>query len=494
MRIIFLITAAALVGIGAVALFLRDGNQEASPSSTPTLTFQEHDVAFELRSVLLERKDAGGRGRLWVCHERRCDSKSWPSGASAEAATNGGVWYQYQDDNLVKQGTGARQAETLIAKTTLVAPRGLFLSPSGKKLAYFLDNIHEEEKELTELWLYDEDEGGTRLLVENIVRPDALTPPRWNSAGTHLWYMADSGQRDEKKVELIVVGVQPPKAEARFRNIQWQLHQEAADFGAMDVSFTGRSVAFAENLPQGRTQLTFLHEGSDTKAVIVRGDIPFLQWLEDGSLIYAIQEENSFVFWRLRSTVHNVVAREDGTLLTARADPSAEYVIFVRQAEDRRTLNSLHIASGATQTIASIHGSGEEITIASLDHRPEEEKQAAPDGNITAPLRDDELAAFIERHMKDIASEPIATPVRLITTGQTNVVFVDYRIANGQERRLLLTVRDAVHPEWSIRARYEPAGGEWRKVQGGGLPDPAPKNVYEWEENLNQWILKSSAK
>jgi len=49
-----------------------------------------------------------------------------------------------------------------------------------------------------------------------------------------------------------------------------------------------------------------------------------------------------------------------------------------------------------------------------------------------------------------------------------------------------------VNIEWSIRAHYELKNAQWQKVQGGGIENPKPAKLYEWEDSLKKWVLKTS--
>ena len=93
------------------------------------------------------------------------------------------------------------------------------------------------------------------------------------------------------------------------------------------------------------------------------------------------------------------------------------------------------------------------------------------------------------RHLSAITEDGTIAQ-RLITTDQPNTIFFDYLLPDNTNQRILITIHDAVHTEWSIKAHYTELGGEWHKVQGGGLADPQPVKLYEWEEELDQWILK----
>ena len=395
----------------------------------------------------------------------------------------------YQEDALVYRDAVAGANRPVARKTTLTSPRDLFPSPDGTKIAYWLDNIHDPEKALTELWLFDRVDLTSKLLAERIHRPDVLTQPRWNSAGSHLFFIADNGPERESKVELVVVGIQPAEAKARFTEIDWLPLLDNAALDLIDIDGTGRALAFVDQPRSKTSRLNVITESTPLQRTSAsQGEISYLQWLENGSLLYTVADGQGFSFWRLRGGVHTFVARRESDFQAARADIGGQYVAFI----EGRDIYALDLGSGRVER-QSASLTGDDI-VAMLHVAPAAAgfSRSAVAGIFTH-LEDAELTAFVENNLAHIAGESQAFPVRLLTTQLANVVYVDYR-TNGETKRLLITVRDAVHPEWSIRARYEPAGGEWRKVQGGSLPDPEPVRLYEWESSLNQWILKSDSR
>ena len=70
------------------------------------------------------------------------------------------------------------------------------------------------------------------------------------------------------------------------------------------------------------------------------------------------------------------------------------------------------------------------------------------------------------------------------------MIYVEYNVGTAETERLLMTIHNVINPDWSLSARYQSVAGEWQKTQGGGLPDPSIKRIYEWEGKLEQWILK----
>lgn len=489
---LIVLVAVVLLGVGAAAVVLLSPDPKPVAPSPTTLAFQENNRSSRLKIFVLRRSDDGSSPRLLECTSSRCASHNRPALVTESALYGKNSWYFYQDDELVRLVEGKTTVEKLVTKTPLVAPREMFLSPDGSKLAYFLDNIHDPKSELTELWYIDTETKERRLVGENLSRPDILTKPRWNASSTHLWFIVNSGKKAEEKIEFAIAATSPPSLAARFSSLNWKDIRENLDGAMLDVSFTGRSIAIAHAASSYHTDLTVLHEGSTSQTSVVRGVVPFLEWLPDGQLLYAVQDDSGLSLWTVKSTVHTFAARLPGQFQSARPSDTGEFLTLLLHENQQLTWSAFQIKTNLIfkQSLVPEFGKQSQIIQAIVSEPP-----ATPVAkNNTPPLEDAEITAFIEKNLIAISGQETAEAQRIITTAEANVVYVDYKINATQLQRLLLTIRDAIHPEWSIRARYAPEAGEWRKTEGGGLSDPKPQNVYEWEASLNQWILKSSAK
>lgn len=309
------------------------------------------------------------------------------------------------------------QAQT----TALVRPRDLMISPNERYVAYWLDNIAEPSKHLTELWVYDAQEKSTHVLAEHIFMPDVRGAVRWNGSSTSLWFVgntADAGKAE--KIELIIIAIAPPGQSA----------QSMPSSDIVDISPDGKRVAVRSDIANSR------------------GNLAFSRWLDDQTLLYATEDTTGYNFWRQVGSTPTLAGR----------------------------FNFSKLPTGLTQ----IH-----IRLIEPDF------SAHTQNAVSQQLDDGQLIAFVEEHVPEIVQDhPTARAVRILTTDQDNAIFVDYLATGNVTKRILLTIHDALHPEWSILARYESVGGEWHKVAGGSGADPAPKRIYEWEEGVKQWILK----
>lgn len=451
-----------------------------------------------LSTILIQRDNKQDANRLLICRDSRCSTESIPHSVSNDALSDGESWYHYVDVEDEKNDTTKRvlqrtwiednRSDVIVEQTPLVKPRDLFISPDGQKVAYWLDNISDPKAELTELWMYDAAAGGTVLLAEKLYQPDILTIPRWNHSSSHLWFIADTSRPAEPdKIELLVVSTQPIGIAARFGKLDWKELRGLASSGTMDVSLTGTALAYAKS-DSIQSQLSVVMEDGNGQGAAIPGNVPYLQWLEDGSLLYAIQDSRGFAFWRQRGSVHSLIARSPGTLRSAHSDVRGEYLAFAAQAGVRDiTLHALHVSSGRVIDQGEIPAFGDHLKLVHVAQTPVSNTPAVAGAST---FDDAELTAFIENNFTDIVGVAVK-PIRIITTSQPNTLYVDFRIGD-QETRILVAVKDVIHPEWSILGRYQVSAGEWQKVQGGGLEDPKPQRVYEWEGSVKQWILKSS--
>ncbi len=430
--------------------------------------------------ILLETQDT--RRRLVFCRQKRCRLMGPVVSENVPAVTDGRSWYHYQDGSLRRTWINEERSELIVDRTPLVSPRGLIISPDNKKVAYWLDNTDKPEKKLTELWVYDSTRDETKLLAEKLFRPDINTKARWNKASNLLWFIGNGDQ-------VHVVSLQPPSLETRFKNTDWSELEDMAESVAMDISEEGSRLAYARPSAFGRSEVITVEEGSYPEDITVRGSVSYLQWLNDGSLLYVVQGQYDYTFWLAKNSVRRRLARQPGTFESARTDPREQVAVFAgRAGRQPARIFALNIRQGSIIELdyaARDAGAAAYVVhVESLD-----EKDGAVAG-ITQPLDDGQLVAFIDSNLPDIVRQTNVQPERLTITDQPNTVYVDYRDGTGVDKRLLLTVNDAVHTEWSAVAYFEESSGEWVKTQGGGLTDPKPRRLYEWETGLKRWILK----
>lgn len=456
-----------------------------APESQPTgqvLPAQQYIEVPTLPIVISEKAD--DTTRFLECKQTHCRVTSEPKDSEPNALFDGTAWYFYQADGSLHKEIGDEDT-LLVAPTDIVAPRAIIGSLGAGKIAYWLDNISKDGQGLTELWAYNGQDAGTFIVAEHLVAADVVTTPKWNGAGSALWFLADSGTGKEEKLEFIVANTSPPLVKARFSNAVPEALQHAARQGLVDVTPSGTTLAFAAENEGGRHTLHIVRDGGATEVKQLSGRVAYLQWIGEGQLIYAVQQQGTIEFWRYADATHMPIAKQSGVLLSALADDSSRYIGYAASEGPRQTsLRILDISSGLSRLQSALPNSSSLQVVHVGD-------QNQPDtSSAVTQLSDGQLIAFVEDQADRIVGEG-AKLVRAVVTDKPNTLFIDFRSPGEETERVLITVRDAVHPEWAILGRYESAAGEWNKIRGSGV-DPKSLRLYEWEESAGQWILKQT--
>jgi hypothetical protein len=469
-----------VLGWAAVRYMGTPPANDAAPSTQPSQEKKSFD--FVIVQQALDRR------RITVCRSDQCQVAPPPASESTTAVTDGTWWYHYRDGVLMRTALTTGESKLVIEQTPLVKPRGLFLSPDNNKVAFWLDNIDDPAEQLTELWVYDQPAGGTKLLAEKLLQPGVLTVPRWNRSSTQLWVLGQGGDPAAPKTELLVVSLNPPGISARFNGLNWDALGPVADGGPMDISPDGTSLIYAEPKTAKTSYLHVVSGENNFRTTTVRGAVPYVQWFRTDRLLYATQEASDFTFWLAEGTRHRRLAKSEGHLQSVRVSPNGDYLAFTVAGESQRIgIFTLGIEdSTVTEQLAvPVFGSATYLVHA----QPSSQEPSAGTGGIRE-LEDSELAAFVEQNMAGITGAAAAEQKRLIITDKPNMVYLDFTSEASELQRVLLTVQDTLHPEWSISARFVERGGEWVQTDGGSLPEHKALRLYEWESQLARWILK----
>lgn len=464
---------------GLFIVVLRSSDTGDSQSDT-TIQATKDDTTPIFDVVLLKTDD--NARRLISCQDKRCQTLAPPPSQGSSAVTDGQSWYHYQKGSLHRTWIADGKSQVIVDRTPLIASRDLIISPDNKKVAYWLDNVDQPEEQLTELWVFDSDQGGVKLLAEKLIQPAVVTTARWNKASSHLWFVGN-----DNKFNLI--STQPPGIRPSFSNINWDKLKDIADHGIMDINLTGETIAYTEPTYLGRSKLVTASQGKKPRTSIVKNPIPYLQWLEDDRLLFVTQNSQDFTFWLLQGSNQQQIARHPGRLESVRTNSEGSYAIFASQPRENHTrLYALNITSGDIVNLNyQVPNFGDSTYLVHVEAKSDQPGDVA---GLIEPLEDDQLVAFVENNLPEIVRQTNVQQKRLTITNKPNTMYVDYRDGTGVDKRLLLTVNDAVHTEWSVSAYYEESSGEWVRTQGGGLTDPKALRLYEWEEKLEQWILK----
>ena len=289
--VIIIFSASAIIWTGLNWFFSYSVSYTVQPEA-PKIALPER-IEFPSLDILLRSRTQ--KERLWNCQEDSCRGQARPEDLPGGAVATDSAWYYYEEndsgDSILKRLSAKEKTATDILSTTdLTSPRGLFLSPDGKKLAFFRDNIHSPSQKLTELWVYEEEGGGIRLLAENLYQPDIRSNPRWNSSSNHLILLIDNGERSsaQDQLALLLVPMNPPRPVAAFSQIDWQEYTETFNSLVLDLDRTGQKLALAQQGFFGE-KLIIIDREKQNEQQSLRGSLAYLQGLEGGDLLYAIQ-------------------------------------------------------------------------------------------------------------------------------------------------------------------------------------------------------------
>jgi len=470
----------------------------ADPPPVPQIAGFQDQAAPAIKMIALYINQ--GRRQFFNC-QPECQELTIPSFINDEAVTDGASWYFYQsqtddrgdaDKTLQRYWPDQNKTVTIIEQTALAKPRSLYIGPDNLKVAFWLDNIVSAKKSLTELWIYNSLQGGTKVVAEKLNQNDILTRPRWNQAGNFIWFL---GNKDNPKLHL--AAIQPPSLAARFNNLDWSDMEALVDGGPMDINFTGRSLAFAQASTGfitgnrtlfGRNKLVIVNENDKPRTSYVKSPIVYLRWMLDDSLLYLTQDKQGFTIWRQSGTVHKLLARYSGQITSLKMDPTGKYLVLLTSDQTQVTALTFAVDSRrfvARQTLPPADDAVYLINVEVIN-------DSLPGQSISVELSDDQITAFIGSNLVNITTVTDAKPLSILITDQPNTIFLDFAEPGRPKQRLLLTINDAVQSEWTILSKYIAQGGDWIKTYTGISSDPAPLKLYDWETSLNQWILKET--
>lgn len=289
-NILITIIVLLLIGVGVTVYFTNqwDGNADEAPK---VLAAETREIPA-LEALIVQVVEAADTHRILACGSRGCETRQPPSSVEGDARSDGEVWYRYREREengnairVLEKVDGGGKATTITEESAFVRPRGMMLSADGMKMAYFLDNIHDDSG-LTELWVYDSATGGAQVVAENLRRSNIASSVRWNASSRVLWFLNES-----KAKELVVIPLSGSTALPVPVRIPWNAYADAVDRGVMDVSDGGQLIAFTHDTIPGFSQLVVIQNGlqrTKTKKTI-KGRVVYIRWMEDGSLFYAVQ-------------------------------------------------------------------------------------------------------------------------------------------------------------------------------------------------------------
>ncbi len=490
LRSIFLALLAVAVLAGIIVF---SGSQYMKSREDTVAAVAPSQTEIPSLDVLLVQVDEQkNERRILACGASGCTVQTPPDSAGDAPLSDGTTWYRFaqREDKknrsvtVLEKVSADGATQKISEENELVRPRAMSLSTDGTKLAYFLDNKHDKEN-LTELWVYDSVEGGAKVAAENLHRMDIASRLRWNASSRVAWFLQDGAKKQFMTVPLYGKNAATP----RFDIINWNDHASTADTGTMDVSDDEALIAFSEKTLFGFSRLVVAQNGGTITKKTLRGNLVYVRWMENNALLYAVQDGANLSFLLANSKGERPVARMSAQFKSARSSGSSNFVAFVADPKEGEShIYVLQISTGQVKDQATIPPFSGSTYLVQASEAKTEATQAVSE--ITSRVEDGVLLAFVQNHGGEMASDATARATRVLTTDSPNTIYVDYTRQDKAEKRMLVVIKDVIHPEWEVLAHYIPLAGQWRREQEAVGADPKVTKLYEWEEGVSQWILK----
>lgn len=405
-------------------------------------------------------------------------------------ATDGERVYAYTRQVLGRgaRGTGTRlvaftldglEDETISDSTPLVEPRGLFASPNGTILAFFLDN---RQTQATELWTYDTAARSKRVAVERLVR-GALTGPVFAPDGTLL----------------LRAGAQlfrAPKHRARADILPLVLEDHVQWDQGVALSPDGSRVALVVQTREGnkvesRLRIYPLGAAKPTTRFSSAGPLKILAWLGPEEILVRQSDE----ILLLRGEVPQIT-RLEADVASARVGGDQRALASLVQVGGQIEIVTVDLSQGVRHTalLPPFASEASPARYALVQYlRASKAPDTSMEGGVVA-ARPDAVLRLVGEQIHTIADAPQGEPVsveRVWFTTTPRAVYVDYRVGTILWRRL---VQVSSGPgTWSavtVLGVFAPADGSWALARGSDLADSAPVALYEFEPEVGQWIEK----
>ena len=477
---------------GGTYLFFQGNSFQEDASPIQEVTPVQQDIP-SLNALLVQVDEATGNRRVLECGATGCKPKEPPKSVQGVALSDGTAWYRYaeheeknkQKVTVLEKVDSSGKVQTITEENPLVKPRAMILSTDGTKIAYFLDNIH-DRSDLTELWIYDNKEGGAKVIAEKLHRLDVASRVRWNASSRVAWFLEDAGTK-----KLIVAPLSGGLGNPKFTGVDWNQYGAVADSGVMDMNDNTSLLAFSESTTPGFSRLFVVRGDEKASSKSIKGTVVFVRWMENDSLLYATQDGKNLTFWMANKEKEWPITRMNAVFESAHSGGDSSLAAFVaspRQGE--RHLYVLQIETGLIKDETVIPNFPGKTYVVQASESNKIATSAI--AGITSSVSDSELAAFIEEHIRAITQESVVKQTRLLITDMPNTAFLDYTDHEGKDQRILLTVKDVVNPEWNVISQYKTINGIWNRADGMAAKEPRVVRLYEWEESLSQWILKQT--
>lgn len=466
----------------------------ADPTATPRPT--THPRVTDVFLVLRRETPTESGGDAWdeALFVRGDVAKPIPLPANTDRTvapvTDGERVYMYVRGNR-ERGVGSRgrrlaaftldgrEDETISDSTDLVQPSGLFVSPTGSTVAFFLDN---RGTQATELWTYDTVARTKHVLVENI-RRGALTGPVFAPNGT--LFLRAGVQLFRASPKRSRADVVPVALEA---SVRWD--------AGIALSPDGGRLALVVQTPkedeaESRLRIYSFGTAAPTTRFSGTGRLEIIAWL--GAEEILVRHDNKALLLRGEAPQ---ITRLD-------VEPAS-----VRMGGDHRALASLAQVGGQTQIVTVDLSTGARHAVPLPPPLPEASAAryalvqylrvaSSPGTSAETGLdaaRPEAVLHLVSEQIRAIADAPPSEPVtaeRVWFTSTPRTVYVDYRVGTTLWRRLVrVPATRNTESVVTVLGVFAPADGSWVLARGIDLADSAPVALFEFEPSVAQWITK----
>ncbi|MDP3685278.1 MAG: hypothetical protein Q8R32_00425, partial [bacterium] len=425
-------------------------------------------------------------------------------------ATSGRQAAGDRDARIAAFSFAGQEEETVTDSTPLVEPRGLFASPNGQFLAFFLDD---RQSDGTELWTYDTVTRAKRVSVERLSRP-TVDGPYFAFDGSFLLRSGDqllAGSPRRTGVDIL---------DMPFRGaaVRWD--------AGVARSPDGQRIVLVEETGDERTTVTHVREygvhdaGSRIRFSIARDSVRILGWTDHDELLLVSDSRRRGGEQFGRPVLHILrgdqeVSRDlGGGGTTPALAGNGTAIGFLRLDAEQTSVSVQELAQAAPRVMATIPDAslsgtaasgGSPTPRASSGPSPAQRSfrlvqmlrigmESAEMAPASASVASSVLLPYVVKNIQTLTDAPAgepATPERIWMLAAPNALYVDYRIGSTLWRRLIqVQARNGTVVGASVLGIYAPVGGEWVLAKGEGVADPTPVHLFEYEADVRQWFEK----
>lgn len=467
-----------------------------APSGAPAQASLAAPVAQTADLFLVARlRDADSWEELLLAESGKLRTVPLPDTVdhSALPVTDGERIYAYVSGigrRLVVFTRDGREDETVTDSTSLVEPRGLFVSPNGAFIGFFLDN---RETEATEFWVYDTAARTKRVTVEHLTRTD-LSGPFFQADGSFLLRNGTQLLRGSPRRTGGEALAAVPPAETLW------------EAGAL-LSPDGTRVALVLGVGDAATTVSRVVEIQPGSRVprtrlSLAGSARLFAWLPPDVLLV----QGSDGLWTVRGSARDVRRLPSPASPPAVAG-SGDAIAYVEGAAGVHRVTVVDLASGRARTAVALPPAPDATPRSSAAREVPPyllvqffrtraagaEIRTPPAGAVPAET----VLRLVSERIREIAEAPLREPAsaeRVWFTRTPGAVYVDYRLGTTLWRRLIAVEHPpGSSPTYRMLGLFAPLEGTWTLIRGEDLTDRATIALYEFEPEVGAFVEKPLA-